>query len=88
MWMVFGLIGLGSMVAVIVYNRFVTAADADPDHPFNTRGDKWVKAFLVPIVAILITVSWFFPSTALILITLFFCMMLVLAFMGKSPAEA
>ena len=88
MWLIFGLIGVGSMIAVIVYNRFVTAADADPNHPFNTRGDQWVKVSLIPISAILIASSSFFPSTGLILITLFFCMMLGFALTGKNPADA
>lgn len=83
MWLVFGLIGVGSLLALFIYNRFVSAADADPAHPFNTRGDSWVRMFLVPICAILVIASCFFPSTGIILITLFFCMMAVLAFSGK-----
>lgn len=86
MWLVFGLIGVGSLIALIIYNRLVSAADADPNHPFNTRGHIWVKTFLVPISAILIVASCIFPSTGLILITLFFCMMLIFAFAEKKPA--
>lgn len=95
MWLIFGSIGVGSMIALIIYNRLVTAADADPNHPFNTKGDIWVKTFLVPICVILIAASWhliaadgFFPSTAIILITLFFCMMLVFAFTQRKPATS
>jgi dipeptide/tripeptide permease len=86
MWLVFGLIGVGSLVAVMIYNRCVTAADRNPDHLLNTRGDALVKAFLVPICVMLCVASVRFPSTALILITLFFCMMLVFAFAEKKPA--
>jgi dipeptide/tripeptide permease len=86
MWIIFGLIGVGSLIALIIYNRLVCAADADPNHPFNTRGHIWVKTCLVPISAILIAASCLFPSTGLILITLFFCMMMIFAFAEKKPA--
>jgi MFS family permease len=88
MWYVFGMIGVGSMVALIVYNRLIAAANANPNHPLNTHGDVWVKTCLVPISALLIAASCFFPSTGLILITLFFCMMLVFAFTGKKPVRS
>jgi proton-dependent oligopeptide transporter, POT family len=93
MWLVFGLIGVGSLIALLVYNRCVSAADRNPDHPLNTRGDSLVKMFLVPICVILIVSSWFFiaangllASTAIILITLFFLIMVVFAFTQKKPA--
>jgi len=95
MWLIFGAIGVGSMIALIVYNRLVCAADADPNHPFNTRGDTWVKAFLLPICALLITASYFLinrdgllQSTAIVLITLFFLIMLVFAFTGEKPSSS
>ena len=88
MWLIFGLIGTGSLIALLVYNHFVTAANADPNHSFNKRGDMWVKAFLFPICAIMIISSFFFPSTGLILNTLFFCMMAVIALQKKGPLSA
>jgi POT family proton-dependent oligopeptide transporter len=86
MWLVFGSIGVASMIGLIIYNKVVTAADKDPDHPFNSKGDLWVKMFLVPICVVLITASCFSPSTGLILNALFFCMMAVFAFSKKNPS--
>ncbi len=87
MWLVFGLIGVGSLLALLVYNHFVSAADANPNHSFNLRGEMWVKVFLVPICVIMVVACCFFPSTGLILNTLFFCVMGVIAFtQKKSPA--
>ncbi|MFZ9938423.1 MAG: hypothetical protein ACO3JG_15405, partial [Luteolibacter sp.] len=83
MWLVFGLIGFGSLFALLVYNRLVAAADANPNHSFNVRGDVWVKAFLLPICVIMVTSCCFFPSTGLILNTLFFCIMGAIAFTQK-----
>jgi proton-dependent oligopeptide transporter, POT family len=88
MWLVFGLIGVSSLISLIIYNHFVTAANADPNHSFNTRGDMWVKAFLYPICVIMIISSFFFPSTGLILNTLFFCMMAVIAMRKSGPRAA
>jgi dipeptide/tripeptide permease len=85
MWMVFGLIGVGSLIAVMIYNRCVSAADQNPDHPLNTRGDALVKAFLVPLSVILVVASYLYFSVGLLLNTLFFCMMLVFAFTRKKP---
>jgi MFS family permease len=83
MWLIFGLIGVGSLVALLIYNHFVAAADANPNHSFNVRGDMWVKAFLLPICVIMIVSCYFFLSTGLVLNTLFFCMMAVIAFTQK-----
>jgi proton-dependent oligopeptide transporter, POT family len=88
MWLVFGLIGVGSLISLMIYNHFVTAANANPNHSFNTRGDMWVKVFLYPICAIMIISSFFFPSTGLILNTLFFCMMGVIAMRKRGPRSA
>jgi len=88
MWLIFGLIGTGSLVALVIYNRVVSAADADPNHSFNTRGDLWVKVFLVPICLIMAVASCFFPSAGLILNTLFFWMMLALSLGRFSPKNS
>jgi MFS family permease len=86
MWLIFGAIGVASMIGLIIYNKVVTAADKDPDHAFHTKGDLWVKIFLIPICVSLITASCLVPSTGLILNALFFCMMLVFALTGKSSS--
>lgn len=88
MWFVFGSIGVASMIGLIIYNKVVTAADKNPDHPFNSKGDLWVKMFLIPICVVLITASCFTPSTGLILNALFFCMMAVFAFSKQNPSAS
>ena len=50
MWMVFTAIGVGSLLLLVVYDRIVRAAEANPEHSFNTKGNVWVRAGLVPIV--------------------------------------
>ena len=88
MWYVFALIGTVSMVAVIIYNHFIKAADADPDHPLNTRGAVWVKGFLIPICLILVAATIRHPSLGLGLNALFFCLMLVVSLWRSKPADA
>ncbi len=83
MWLIFALIGLGSLLILCAYSKVVGAAEKDPNHPFNTKGDFWVQCFLIPIAGIFIyaTCVWF--SLALLLNTLFFTMMLVISFLPK-----
>ena len=54
MWLWFTLIGLGSMGAIILYDRVLAKAKADPDHSFNTGGRNWVRAAVIPVLAILL----------------------------------
>lgn len=92
MWTVFALIGLGSMVALIVYNHYVKKADEREDHSFNVHGDRWVLVFLVPLVLVCGYYTWEgiskylktepgegSPPIALTMIFLFFLMMLVIS---------
>jgi len=58
MWLIFMLIGLGSMLALVAYNVVVTKASANPDHSFNTKGNVWVMSALVPIVLIFVWASY------------------------------
>ena len=83
MWLVFALIGLGSLVILCIYNYVTDAAGKKPDHPFNVHGDLWVKCFLVPISAIFIYATYQYYSLALMLITFFFTMMLIISFLPK-----
>lgn len=86
MWIIFAVIGAGSMLAVIIYNHFVKAADADPEHSFNTRGAMWVRSFLIPICVLLVVATIMQPSLGLGLNAFFFCMMLALSLAGKQAS--
>ncbi len=86
MWKLFTIIGLGSMVLIALYNVLVTKADADPNHSLNTKAKSWVLGVLGPIVAVLTyatVVSWaesgMKEALALLLNTIFFALMLVVA---------
>ena len=86
MWFVFGSIGVASMIALVIYNKVVTAANANPDHSFNKRGDAWVKGFLVPINITLLVCGVVYVSIGLALNALFFWMMLAFAFSRKGQS--
>ena len=94
MWLIFALIGLGSMAAIIVYNQVVKAADANPAHTLNTAGGFWVQVFLVPICAALLIATRLQPSIGLGLNAAFFGMMLIVSFIphdddaGGSSSDA
>ncbi|HIA39119.1 MAG TPA: MFS transporter [Planctomycetes bacterium] len=49
MWAIFTAIGVGSMVAIMIYNKVVTAANRNPEHTFNVSGQNYVTMALVPI---------------------------------------
>ena len=101
MWLVFTLIGVGSMIGIIIYNWAVNAADANPQHGLNTRGSFWVRVFLIPICLLFVAanvydartvsdsgeVSWGMPSLGLLLNALFFLMMLGVSFIGGPEDE-
>lgn len=98
MWGVFALIGLGSLIALMIYNHYVKAADEKSDHSFNIHGDRWVLAFLVPIAAIFAYFTWTAISTyleakdgappiALCLNALFFFMMLAISLIQMARGE-
>ena len=83
MWLIFTLIGVGSMLAIIAYNHVVTAADANPSHTLNTRGRMWVRAFLVPICLLFLAATLYEPSLGLGLNAAFFWTMLIVSFTGR-----
>ena len=80
MWLVFTLIGIGSMVAILAYDRLCRAADANPAHSFNTRGHLWVRGALVPIVAALGIGCYLSPSGALWAQLVMFTLLLIASF--------
>ena len=43
MWLIFALIGIGSMGLLFIYDRIVTAANENPAHSFNTKSRLWVR---------------------------------------------
>ena len=86
MWLIFTMIGVASMFAIMVYNRVVTAADANPAHSWNAStgsGNTGVRAFLIPICILLFAATVYEPSLALALNTAFFLLMLVVSFVGN-----
>ena len=87
LWYLFGAIGLGSLCLLFLYNHVVSAAERNPAHSFNTRGSFWVKVFLVPLSVMLVVATTLHFSVALLLNTLFFCMMLVFSLSGKEKAR-
>ena len=88
MWLVFALIGLVSMLAVVVYNHVVKAADSNPGHSLNTRGGTWVRVFLIPICLLLLAATIHAPSTGFGLnAALFWTMLIVSFFPGASKDE-
>ena len=101
MWLLFTAIGVGSMIAIIIYNKVVTAAEADPDHSLNTNGAFWVRAFLIPICLLFLAAnvydarsvsdsgaaSWGMPSLGLMLNAMFFWLMLCVSLLGNSTTD-
>jgi dipeptide/tripeptide permease len=86
MWLIFTVIGVASMIAIMVYNRVVIAADANPAHSWNAStgsGNTGVRAFLIPICVLLFAATIYQPSLALALNTAFFLLMLVISFVGN-----
>ncbi len=79
MWALFALIGGISLLALGLYNRVVTKADADPNHSLNTKGDVWVLSFLIPVCILFLLATIYVFSIGLLLNTLFFSLMLVFA---------
>ncbi len=87
MWLVFMLIGLASMVLLLVYDQVTRRAAANPQHSFNTKGQVWVRAGLVPIVVALGVGCWFRPSTALAIQTAMFALLLVASFVSSAEPQ-
>ncbi len=86
MWLIFTVIGVASMLAIMIYNRVVTTADANPAHSWNVStgsGSTGVLLFLIPICLLLLAATIYQPSLALALNTAFFLLMLVVSFVGN-----
>ncbi len=87
MWVIFTLIGIGSLVCIFLYDRLTQHAKANPDHSFNTKGHLWVRGALIPIVSALAIASFWKPSLALIIQTVMFAMLLVASFLPQVFGE-
>jgi len=93
LWGLFAAVGVGSLLAILVYTRVCRRADADPGHSLNTHGNLWVLAFLLPICLLfggltaLVAVWRGTLDFGLLLITLFFLVMLVILLIEVERAE-
>ncbi len=83
MWLVFALIGVASMLCIALYDVAVRRAERQPAHPFNDPKSPWVLYALFPITAVftLFTVTEY--SLGLLLNTVFFAAMLVVAIVER-----
>lgn len=86
MWMVFTIIGVASLLCLVVYDRVVRAADADPKHSLNTNGRTWVRGALVPILGALALGTWYRPGLAIALILALFALLFIASFIPEGPA--
>jgi dipeptide/tripeptide permease len=80
MWLLFTLIGLGSMVLLVAYDQVTRKADADPSFSFNTHGRRWVQAALGPIFVGLSVACVLSFSGALLVQAIMFGLLLVGSF--------
>lgn len=87
MWAIFAGIGVASMLCIVAYNIAIQRAEKNPEHPFNNPRTPVVLGALAPITAVFayFTISEF--SLGLLLNTLFFAVMLVIAIVerGRPP---
>lgn len=88
MWLVFMLIGVGSMLLLVVYDRVTRAAAKNPSHSFNTHGHVWVTIALVPIVLALVAACIFRFSGAVLVQANMFGMLLIASFFHRAPAAS
>ena len=68
------------MLAIVVYNHVVKAADSNPGHSLNTRGGTWVRVYFVPICLLLLAATIYAPSIRLGLNAALFWTMLNVSF--------
>lgn len=87
MWPLFTYIGLGSMVLIVLYDLVTRRANADPAHSFNTRGQVWVRAGLVPIVAAFAYATYAHFTGAVLVLTIMFALLFVASFVLPHEPE-
>ncbi len=85
MWMIFMAIGVISMFLLVIYDRVVSGAEADPNHSFNVSGAGWVRGALVPITLSLAAATVYSGfGLGLAANTFFFAVMTGIAFYERS----
>ncbi|HJL17134.1 MAG TPA: MFS transporter [Sandaracinaceae bacterium LLY-WYZ-13_1] len=87
MWLLFTLIGLGSMLLLFVYDRVTRKAAEEPSFSFNTHGRRWVQAALGPIFVGLVAACVMSFSGALLVQAVMFGLLLVASFVLPEPEE-
>lgn len=88
MWLMFTLIGVGSMVLLVIYDRVTRKAAKDPTFSFNTHGRRWVQIALAPIFVGLVVGCVLSFSGALLVQAIMFGLLLVASFLfPEEPAE-
>lgn len=80
MWLLFTVIGLGSMIMLVIYDRVVEKAKKDPSFSFNTHGHRWVQIALVPIVVVFCYATYLEGGVALWILTGLFGLLTVASF--------
>ncbi len=86
MWSLFMMIGLGSMLAIVIYNVVTQKADREPEFSFNTKGHVWVRIALVPIVAIFLYAAVVEPSISVITMAIMFALLFAASFVPEKTA--
>jgi dipeptide/tripeptide permease len=87
MWMLFTLIGLGSMAAIVVYNVVTQKADREPEFSFNTKGHIWVRIALVPIVSIFVWACLAQFSLSLLVMAIMFGLLFIASFVPEKASQ-
>lgn len=87
MWLLFTLIGLGSMLLLFIYDRITRRAADDPSFSFNTHGRRWVQAALGPIFVAMVAACYYSFSGALLVQASMFGLLLVSSFVFRDESE-
>ncbi len=87
MWQLFTLIGLGSMLAIVVYNFLTRKADREPGFSFNTKGHVWVRIAVIPIVAGFAWASYVQPSIPVIVMGIMFALLFLASFAPEKAPQ-
>ncbi len=80
MWLVFTLIGLGSMLLLVAYDWVTRRAARDPSFSFNTNGILWVRVGVVACLVPLVLATIFRFSGAVLINAIMFALLLVFSF--------
>ena len=87
MWPLFTAIGGFSLVLLLAYDLVTRKASADPKHSFNTHGQWWVRAALVPIVGAFAYSTANHFTGAVLVLTIMFALLLGASFVIRPDPE-